>query len=221
MENRKTGNLNQKKTNFERMFTGIIEATGTIKEVVSNGGNKTFWITSSLSSTFKPDQSVAHNGVCLTVESVEDQRHKVTAVAETLLKTNFNEYKMGDNINLERAMILGSRVDGHLVQGHVDTTGTCVLIEETEGSWQYRVRFPKKYAGLIIEKGSICLNGISLTVFDLLRDEFSVAIIPFTYNHTNIGALKTGHTVNLEFDFFGKYINRLAETRDLVRTDQT
>lgn len=202
------------------MFTGIIEAAGVVEEVIWNGSNQTFWISSSISSSLKRDQSVAHDGVCLTVENTKADTHRVTAIHETLTKTTLGSWQKGDIINLERCLQMNGRLDGHIVQGHVDTTGTCVAIEDKEGSYEYRIRFPKNYSALMIEKGSVCVNGISLTVFDLQTDEFSIAIIPFTFNHTNINRLKPGNKVNLEFDFFGKYIHRLAETRGLFRTDR-
>lgn len=195
------------------MFTGIIESQGIVKDIITSGTNKTFWIESSISSELKVDQSVSHNGVCLTVEALEANCHQVTAIQETLGKTNFNHCKPGDILNLERGMVLNSRIDGHIVLGHVDATGTCIHIEEKEGSWEYRIGFPEKMSDLIIEKGSICVNGISLTVFNLEAAEFTVAIVPFTFEHTNINKLKPGSIINLEFDLFGKYISRISETR--------
>lgn len=190
------------------MFTGIIEATGTVNSVDSGGSNKTFWIESPLSPAFKPDQSVSHNGVCLTVEATKGSMHKVTAIAETLQKTNLDEWKPGTVINLERSLEVGSRLDGHFVQGHVDTTGICTDRKEREGSTEFRIEFPAKFAGLLIEKGSISLNGVSLTAFHVKKKSFTVAIIPYTLEHTNIRFIQPGDTVNLEFDILGKYLLR-------------
>lgn len=190
------------------MFTGIIEATGLIRQVNAQGGNITFEVSSPLSAGFKPDQSVAHDGVCLTVESVSGDTHRVTAIRETLEKTALGAWTAGRIVNLERAMVMGARLDGHLVQGHVDARGSCLSVEDADGSWRYRFRFPEPFAPLMIEKGSICVNGISLTAFDVTEDAFSVAIIPFTYEHTNISSLRPGDAVNLEFDMIGKYVAR-------------
>ncbi|MBX2934949.1 MAG: riboflavin synthase [Ferruginibacter sp.] len=191
------------------MFTGIIENTGTITKVIPGGGNKTFWVASAISNELKVDQSLSHNGVCLTVEEIKDGLYRVTAIEETLLKTNINTWQAGSIINLERCMQLNGRLDGHLVQGHVDCTGQCLNIEEKEGSRQFIFQFPEEFAGYIIEKGSITINGISLTLFNVGTNSFTVAIIPYTYNNTNMNGLKTGDTVNLEFDVIGKYVNRI------------
>jgi len=190
------------------MFTGIIENTGLITSVESNGTNKTFWVASPLSNELKIDQSLSHNGVCLTVEEIRDGMHKVTAIEETLLKTNLGQWKQGAVINLERCMQMNGRLDGHIVQGHVDTTAECTAVVEKEGSWEFSFSFPKSFAALIIEKGSICLNGISLTLFNVGDDSFSVAIIPYTYQHTSINTLQKGDKVNIEFDVIGKFIQR-------------
>lgn len=190
------------------MFTGIIETTGTIKEVIINGSNRTFWVESSISDELKPDQSVCHDGVCLTVEEIKSGLHKVTAIDETLKKTRLSSWDFGSLINLERSLQSGTRLDGHIVQGHVDTTGVCTNISEKNGSWVFTFDYPKKFSKLLIEKGSICLNGISLTVWNVKKKSFSVAIIPYTYEHSNIGTLKKGDYVNLEFDLVGKYILR-------------
>jgi riboflavin synthase len=190
------------------MFTGIVESLGLVKEIASSGTNKTFWIESSLSSSFKVDQSVAHNGVCLTVEDVERNLHQVTAVEETLHKTDVNQWQIGTHINIERSLLPTSRLDGHFVQGHVDTTGTCIKIRSKQGSHEFEFEFPKKFAQLVIEKGSICVNGASLTAFDVKKHAFKVAIIPYTFEHTNLQFLRTGNQVNLEFDMIGKYILR-------------
>lgn len=190
------------------MFTGIIESLGRIQQISTSGTNKTFWISSPLSSGFTIDQSVSHSGVCLTVEEVDGDRHRVTAIQETLDKTSLNTWKLGDLVNLERCMQMGGRLDGHIVQGHVDTTGTCTGYTEREGSWEYRIEFPESFAALIIEKGSISLNGISLTIFNVTRNGFTVAIIPYTHEHTTMQSLKQGDAVNLEFDMIGKYVVR-------------
>lgn len=190
------------------MFTGITESLGTIKEIAVSGTNKTFWIESPLSSLFTIDQSVSHDGVCLTVEGVQENLHRVTAVLETLDKTNLNEWRVGTVVNIERSLLPTNRLDGHFVQGHVDTTAVCKKIKDEDGSHQFGFEFPKKFAPLIIEKGSICVNGISLTAFDVKKHSFKVAIIPYTFEHTNLRFLKEGNKVNLEFDMIGKYILR-------------
>jgi riboflavin synthase len=190
------------------MFTGIIEATGIVKDVIPNGSNKTFWIESSLSPEFKVDQSVNHSGVCLTVEEISGNLHRVTAIDETLQKTNLNSWQSGIIINLERSLLLNGRLDGHFVQGHADTTGICLNRKEKNGSWEFEFQFPKKFAELIIEKGSICVNGISLTAFNVKKKNFSVAIIPYTFEYTNIRDVNPDDIVNLEFDILGKYIAR-------------
>lgn len=190
------------------MFTGIIESQGQVREIISTGTNKTFWIESPLSSTFKIDQSVSHNGVCLTVEDIKDNLHRVTAIHETLEKTDLHQWSIGSQVNLERSLLPSTRVDGHFVQGHVDTTATCKKIRDKNGSFEFDFEFPKKFAALVIEKGSIAVNGISLTAFAVKKDSFRVAIIPYTHQHTNLSHLKEGETVNLEFDMIGKYILR-------------
>ena len=193
------------------MFTGIVESIGKVQAVETYGSNLRFRITSPISRELKTDQSVAHDGVCLTVESVAGEAHMVTAVRETLEKTALGAWEPGRMVNLERAMVLGARLDGHLVQGHVDGKGVCESVREETGSWLYRFRFPESFAHLVIEKGSVCVNGISLTAFDVTRDGFSVAVIPYTHGHTNIGRLRSGDTVNLEFDMLGKYLARFRE----------
>lgn len=190
------------------MFTGIIEEIGQVRELVRTGTNKSFWIESTLSSSFKIDQSIAHNGVCLTVEDIQENVHKVTAIEETLRITDLNHWKPGTRINLERALLPTNRLDGHFVQGHVDSTGVCEKIRDRSGSFEFEFSFPKKFASLIIEKGSICLNGVSLTAFDVKKSSFRVAIIPYTLQHTNLNSLQEGDEVNLEFDLIGKYILR-------------
>ena len=190
------------------MFTGIIEGLGHVKQVISNGSNKSFWVESDLSCQLKADQSISHNGACLTVEEVNGNRHQVTAISETLNKTNLGAWKEGTVINLERCLALNSRLDGHWVQGHVDTTAVCSQRKEKAGSWIYEFEFPKKFAELLVEKGSVTINGISLTVFEVKKKTFRVAIIPYTFNHTNIQFVNKGDKVNLEFDMIGKYISR-------------
>ena len=190
------------------MFTGIIESLGVIMEVNQNGSNITFWIQSPLSHEFKVDQSVSHNGVCLTVEEIRDDQHRVTAIKETLEKTNLSNWKPGSRTNLERSMTINSRLDGHLVQGHADGKAVCVEKNNENGSWLYRFEFSSSFAPLIIEKGSICIDGISLTAFDVTENQFSVAIIPFTFEHTNIQYTEKGSIVNIEFDVLGKYVLR-------------
>jgi riboflavin synthase len=190
------------------MFTGIIETMGIVKNVTQAGSNKSFWIESGISQELNIDQSVSHNGVCLTVEEVKENSHRVTAVEETLNKTNLNDWKSGDLVNLELSIKSDSRLDGHFVQGHVDASATCIMRREKEGSWEYEFSFPKKFAELIIEKGSVCINGISLTAYDVKKKNFKVAIIPYTYEHTNIKAVQKKDLVNIEFDLIGKYILR-------------
>ena len=190
------------------MFTGIIESVGEVKNLYEAGTNRTFWIESPLSHEFTIDQSVAHDGVCLTVEEVSGNRHRVTAVLETLEKTALREWATGRIINLEQSLLPSKRLDGHFVQGHVDTTGTCEAIKDQMGSFEVLFSFPEPFAPLLIEKGSISLNGISLTIFDVKRNSFKVAIIPYTWEHTNLKQIKQGDPVNLEFDMVGKYIRR-------------
>jgi riboflavin synthase len=190
------------------MFTGIIESLGEVKEIYESGTNKTFWIESPLSHLFTIDQSIAHDGVCLTVEEIRENRHRVTAVLETLQKTALRQWTPGRPVNLEQSLLPSKRLDGHFVQGHVDTTGVCEKIMDKEGSFEISFSFSKKFAPLVIEKGSIAINGTSLTVFDVTDDNFKVAIIPYTWEHTNLNFLKEGDAVNLEFDMLGKYIQR-------------
>ena len=190
------------------MFTGIIESLGKVIKTDTNGTNKTFWIESPISASFKVDQSIAHDGVCLTVEEITENSHRVTAVAETLDKTNLVQWAEGTTVNLERSLLPTNRLDGHFVQGHVDTTAICEKIKNKGGSHEIEFSFPKKHAALVIEKGSVCVSGISLTAFDVKKDSFKVAIIPYTFEHTNLQYLKEGDAVNLEFDLIGKYILR-------------
>ena len=193
------------------MFTGIIEAQGLLESITPSGTNKTFRISSPLGSGLRVDQSLSHNGVCLTVESVSGDSHTVTAIAETLSQTTMERWKTGDLINLEQCMQLNGRLDGHIVQGHVDTTAVCVSRENRNGSWEFRFEFPETFAHLVIEKGSIAVNGISLTCFQVTKSCFNVAIIPYTFEHTNMKFIIEGSRVNIEFDMIGKYVGRLAE----------
>jgi riboflavin synthase len=202
------------------MFTGIIETKGVVTQIETQGSNINFRIRSSFTQELKIDQSVAHNGVCLTVVAIDADEYIVTAVNETLLKTNLGHWQPGTAVNLERALKAGDRLDGHFVQGHVDTTGQCTGKTILEGSWLYRFRFPRQHAALLIEKGSVCINGVSLTVFDVTTDEFSVTIIPYTYEHTNFSELNTGDTVNLEFDVLGKYLLRNLQLSGVPATDK-
>ena len=192
------------------MFTGIIETTGTIASITNNGSNKTFWINSNISNELKVDQSLAHNGVCLTIEEIKNNQHRVTAIEETLLKTNMGLLQTGDIINLERCLQMNGRLDGHIVQGHVDTTAVCTEVKTLDGSWQFSFEFDKQFAHLLIEKGSITINGTSLTCFNVTTNSFSVAIIPYTFEHTNIKQVIVGSLVNIEFDMIGKYVSRIA-----------
>ncbi|MCZ8145575.1 riboflavin synthase [Flavobacterium sp.] len=193
------------------MFTGIIETLGTITALVKEQENLHITVASELTSELKIDQSVAHNGVCLTVVAIEGNQYTVTAIKETLLKTNVGQWNVGDKLNLERAMKLGDRLDGHIVQGHVDQIGTCVAIREAEGSWYFTFEYDAQTHNVTIEKGSITVNGTSLTVVDSQKNAFSVAIIPYTYEHTNFHTFTIGTPVNLEFDVIGKYVARLYE----------
>ena len=194
------------------MFTGIVEALGTLASVEKEGSNLHLWVEApAFTGALKVDQSVAHNGVCLTVVEINGAAYKVTAVAETLSKTTLGSWTAGSPLNLERGLRLGDRLDGHFVQGHVDTTGTCVEKSEVDGSWLFGFRFPPEHAALMIEKGSICINGVSLTVFNVGADHFQVTVIPFTYAHTTFGSLDAGGRVNLEFDVLGKYFLRSAQ----------
>jgi len=193
------------------MFTGIIQSIGTVIHVEIQGSNRSFWIESSLSDGLKPDQSLAHDGVCLTVESLEPGRHRVTAIEETLQKTTLTGWNPGTRVNLETGLKPSDPLDGHIVQGHVDCTAVCLSKKEKDGSWEYRFRFPKKFAPLMIEKGSVAVNGISLTAFGVKRKSFRVAIIPFTLEHTQIGGVNEGDRVNLEFDLVGKYLHRYKQ----------
>ncbi len=195
------------------MFTGIIETLGTIQEIKHEKDNIHVTIEANITNELKIDQSVAHNGICLTVVAIKDSTYTVTAIDETIQKTNLGEWQKGDLVNLERAMKLGDRLDGHIVQGHVDQTGTCISIEETNGSWLYTFEYDDKLNNLTIEKGSITVNGVSLTVVNSQKNQFSVAIIPYTHEHTNFKNFKVGSKINLEFDVIGKYVSRLCANK--------
>ncbi len=193
------------------MFTGIIEALGKVISIEHDKSNVHFGIESSFTHELKIDQSVAHNGVCLTVTAIKDRSYFVTAIHETLQKTNLGKWAVGDAVNLERCMLLGGRLDGHIVQGHVDQTASCIALSEENGSWVFTFEYDSSKGNVTIEKGSITVNGISLTVFNSVGNKFSVAIIPYTHEHTNLQFLKPGGTVNLEFDIIGKYVSRLMQ----------
>lgn len=188
------------------MFSGIVESTGIIQDIKKEGSNIHFSIKSTISKDAYIDQSIAHNGVCLTVVSVQNDIHTVTAIKETLEKTNLGKLKVNDNINLERSLLANSRVDGHFVQGHVDTVATCHSIKEVDGSWYFEFTTHPENANLMVNKGSICINGVSLTLVNAAQGRFSVAIIPYTYENTNFKSLRQGDIVNVEFDILGKYI---------------
>lgn len=192
------------------MFTGIIECTGKVTALEKRAGNLELTISAPISQELRIDQSVSHNGVCLTVVEVSDGAYRVTAIDETLKKTSLGSLKTGDEINLERCLKMGDRLDGHLVQGHVDQVAECVGTVAENGSWIYQFKYQPSQENLIVEKGSICVNGISLTAFHVQHDSFKVAIIPYTYEHTNIKNIKKGSLVNLEFDVIGKYVARLV-----------
>lgn len=193
------------------MFTGIIESVGVVKNLQQEGENLHITIESNFTSELKIDQSVAHNGVCLTAVNLKDKEYTVTAIKETLDKSNLKYLAVGSEINLERAMILGARLDGHIVQGHVDQTAVCTNIVEEDGSWVFSFEYDNTYSNITIEKGSITINGVSLTVVNSQKNSFSVAIIPYTYEFTNFHTFEVGTVVNLEFDVIGKYVARLLE----------
>ena len=195
------------------MFTGIIETLGIIKDLKKDNNNLNITVFSSITHELKIDQSVAHNGVCLTVIAINNGEYTVTAIKETIEKTNLADWKVGDLLNLERAMKLGDRLDGHIVQGHVDQTGICKSIEEANGSWYFTFEYDSNLNNITIEKGSITINGVSLTVVNSKEKEFSVAIIPYTFEHTNFNTFRLGTKINLEFDVVGKYVARLYSLR--------
>jgi riboflavin synthase len=193
------------------MFTGIIQSIGKVKKIVINGNNRTFTIKSELATDVDTDESVSHNGICLTIETVHKNHYTITAVQETLNKTNAKEWKTGDKINLERAMRFNDRLDGHIVQGHIDGIATCIEKKDKEGSVEFTFSFDESFASLIIEKGSICVNGVSLTAFNVSRNHFTVTIIPYTLSHTNLHNLEKGGIVNIEYDILGKYVQRIVD----------
>lgn len=195
------------------MFTGIIETLGTVTKIEKDQSNIHFSIKSNLSKEFKVDQSVSHNGVCLTVVDVQDDCHRVTAIQETLLKSNLGSLRVGDLVNIERCTLANGRFDGHIVQGHVDQTATCVAKEDQDGSWLFTFSYDPSSQNITVEKGSITVNGISLTVLNSTKNSFSVAIIPYTIEHTNLKQLEVGNTANLEFDIVGKYVSKIMAMR--------
>lgn len=192
------------------MFTGIIEALGMVKNIDQDRSNVHFTVESTISPELKIDQSLSHNGVCLTVVAIENGCHRVTAIEETLRRTNLGDWAVGSLVNLERCLPIGGRFDGHIVQGHVDDVGECIAVVETGGSWEYTFRYRPTPEHLLVDKGSICVNGISLTVVNPKDNLFTVAIIPYTWEHTNFQHLQPGHQVNLEFDIIGKYVAALT-----------
>ncbi len=193
------------------MFTGIIETLGKVIDLQKDQGNLHLTISSAISNELKIDQSVAHNGICLTVVALADGEHTVTAIEETLNKTNLGELQIGDLINLERCMQMNGRLDGHIVQGHVDQTAKCTDVKELAGSWEYMFEYDPSVGNVTVEKGSVCINGISLTVCNSGVNSFSVAIIPYTFENTNLQQVRAGSSVNLEFDIIGKYVARLLK----------
>lgn len=197
------------------MFTGIIEALGTVQKISNDRTNRVFWIKSDLSAELKIDESLCHNGICLTVEEIQDDLYRVTAIQETLDKTNSAQWRAGDMVNLERSMQMNGRIDGHIVQGHVDGTAICIVKKDRDGSVEFTFRFDQKNAALLIEKGSICVNGVSLTAFDVTPDTFTVAIIPYTFDHTNFSTITEGTMVNIEFDILGKYVARIVQINEM------
>lgn len=198
---------------IDRMFTGIIEELGIIDKVTIKESNRSFYIKSSLTTQLSVDESVSHNGICLTVEEILGDIYRVTAVKETLSKTNSLLWKPYDLINLERAMQMNGRLDGHLVQGHVDDTAQCIRIQDAKGSTEFTFKYRESFAPLLIEKGSVCINGVSLTVFNLIENTFKVTIIPYTLEHTNFKTLKENDIVNIEFDMLGKYVQRMMDLK--------
>lgn len=195
------------------MFTGIIETIGTVEDIINEGENLHFFVSSDISNELKIDQSVAHNGICLTVVDFDNGCYKVTAIRETIEKTTIGSWKKGDLLNLERAMKLGDRLDGHIVQGHVDQTGICKSIIDANGSKYFTFEYDRNKQNITIEKGSITVNGVSLTVVDSKDNQFSVAIIPYTFENTNFKTIKVGAEINLEFDVIGKYVSKLYLTK--------
>jgi riboflavin synthase len=189
--------------------------------ISESGTNKSFWIESSISSQLKPDQSVSHNGVCLTIEEVKESSHKVTAIKETLEKTSLDKWRPGMLVNLERCMVLNGRFDGHIVQGHVDSIATCIRRTDLSGSWEYEFRFPEQFASLVIEKGSICIDGTSLTAYNVTNESLMLSVIPFTFEHTTINSVVAGSIVNIEYDILGKYLLRFKQVPHLTVSSQS
>lgn len=196
------------------MFTGIIESLGKIKKISIEKSNRVFFIKSDISSKLKIDESISHNGICLTVEDIKKNIYRVTAIRETLEKTNAGLWNPGDMINLERSMKMNGRLDGHIVQGHVDGTAICTERKDKEGSVEFTFQFDENFASLIIEKGSVCINGVSLTAFNVSRNSFIIAIIPYTFSHTNFKNLMEDDVVNIEYDILGKYVERMLNIRN-------
>jgi len=196
------------------MFTGIIETIGVVTQVTKEGSNCNLKIRSSISNELKIDQSISHNGVCLTVIAINDDQHTVTAINETLLKSTLGELKVGDKVNLERCTPIGGRLDGHIVQGHVDQKATCISKKDENGSWLFSFEYDNSSGNITVEKGSICINGISLTVFNSKYNQFTVGIIPYTLEHTNFSQIDIGSNVNLEFDIIGKYVSKILSLRN-------
>jgi riboflavin synthase len=194
------------------MFTGIVEEVGEVVELHDSGTNRDLVIHARMTPELRVDQSVSHNGVCLTVVAINGDTYRVTAVKETLERSNLGSLRSGDGVNLERSLRIGDRLDGHMVQGHVDTVTECLSVEDVGGSWRYTFRVPEQ-KHLLVHKGSICLNGVSLTIAELEPDHFAVAIIPYTYEHTTFRSLQAGHRVNVEFDVLGKYVERMLTSR--------
>lgn len=193
------------------MFTGIIETLADITEIGHQGTNLTVWFSSPVSDQLTIDQSVSHNGICLTIDALRPGAHRITAVQETIQKTTLGQWQPGKKVNIERCLQVGGRLDGHIVQGHVDSTATCISKTDQQGSWLFRFTIPAPFASLIVEKGSIALNGTSLTIFDVDTQAFSVAIIPYTYDNTTIHAIEPGDAVNIEYDLMGKYVQRIHQ----------
>lgn len=202
------------------MFSGIVEGIGQVQSLHQEGTNQVMWISSPFEEQLQADQSIAHDGVCLTVEEAKEDTYRVTAVQETLNKTSLGNLTAGSLINLERSLTLGSYIDGHLVQGHVDNIATCIDRQETDGSWLFQFRFGEDFGHLLVEKGSVTINGISLTAFNVGEQEFTVTIIPYTYEHTNLKRVMPGTSVNIEFDLIGKYVQKqLASYQERLQSD--
>ncbi len=197
------------------MFTGIIESLGKVISIENKGSNKSFWIESEISPHLKIDESISHDGVCLTIEEFNDTAHKVTAIKETIDKTTLANWLPGNIVNLERSMLINGRLDGHIVQGHIDSTACCINKKELNGSWEFTFEFDKQYTVLVIEKGSVCLNGVSLTAFNVRKKKFSVAIIPYTFEHTNFSQIQKDSIINIEFDLMGKYVKRAIDLKNI------